>query len=81
MHYVYVLKNKDGKLYTGYTADLRRRVKEHNNGESISTKAYIPWKLEYYEACESKTDALLREKYLKSSWGKRYLKNRLRHSA
>ena len=80
MHYVYVLRNTAGKLYTGCTEDLRRRFAEHNNRKVISTKAFAPWKLVYYEVCESKKDALLRERYLKSAWGKRYLKGRLRHS-
>jgi putative endonuclease len=81
MQYVYVLRNAKSRLYTGYTSDLRRRFKEHNNKESISTKSFGPWKLIYYEACESKKDALIRERYLKSTWGKRYIRNRVKHSA
>ena len=78
MYYVYVLKSmKDNKLYIGYTGDLKRRVNEHNNGESISTKSRRPLKLIYYEACLSKKDALHREKYLKTTYGHRYLRNRL----
>ena len=79
MHYVYVLKSaKDGKLYTGYTNNLRERLKMHNSGEVRSTKNRLPLELTYYEACLNQQDATHREKYLKSAWGKRYIKNRLK---
>jgi putative endonuclease len=79
MFYVYVLRSlKDGKLYAGFTEDLRRRIKEHNKGQESSTKRGVPFELVYYEACQSKYDALRREKYLKTAYGKRYLKGRLR---
>jgi putative endonuclease len=81
MHYIYVLKSlKDNGLYIGSSSDLKRRIQEHQRGLSKSTKNRRPWKLIYYEASLSKTDALKREKYLKSTWGRRYLKNRLSHS-
>ncbi len=69
MYYVYVLKSqkyKTTKIYIGSTSDLVRRVKQHNNMENISTRYGIPWKLIYYEAFESKQDALNREKGLKT---------------
>ena len=79
MHYVYVLKsNKDGRLYTGCTEDLRKRFREHNDGKVTSTKDRAPFDLIYYEASLYRTDAFAREKYLKTGMGKRYLKNRLR---
>lgn len=79
MFYTYVLKSKkDGKMYTGYTDNLRRRFKEHNNGESVYTKEKGPFNLIYYEACIEQKDARSRESYLKSGKGKRYLKSRLR---
>ena len=79
MFYVYVLRSlKDGRLYTGFTEDLRRRIGEHNQSQEPSTKQRAPFELVYYEACQSKYDALRREKYLKTTYGKRYLKNRLR---
>ena len=66
MYYVYVIKSiKDKKLYTGYTCDLKRRMKEHNTGQNISTKGRAPFKLVYYEAYQSKKDAMHREKMLK----------------
>ncbi|MEK7560721.1 MAG: GIY-YIG nuclease family protein [Patescibacteria group bacterium] len=66
------------RWYIGSTGDLRKRLKQHNDGESSYTRKYCPWILLYYEACRSKDDALAREKYLKSGMGRRYLKNRLR---
>ena len=80
MFYVYVLKSlKDSNLYTGYTQDLNNRLQQHNNGEVLSTKNRKPLILVYYEACLNSQDATHREKYLKSSWGKRYLKLRLKN--
>jgi putative endonuclease len=79
MYYVYVIKNHK-QFYIGYTGDLRRRFSEHINNKSIATKNRGPWKLVYYEACLSNKDALHREKYLKTAWGKRYLKQRIKHS-
>ena len=77
-HYVYVLHSgKDDQLYTGYTNDLRRRLQEHEQGSVRSTAHRLPVKLVYYEACLSQADATKREKYLKTAWGKRYLKGRI----
>jgi putative endonuclease len=69
---------KDGKFYTGYTFDLRKRFNEHNSNKVFSTKNRGPFRLIYYEACINEDDAKAREKYLKSGMGKRYLKNRLK---
>jgi len=62
----------------GCTVDLRKRLKEHNQGLNKSTKPYRPWKLIYYEACLNKDDAKRRENYLKTSQGQRLLKRRLK---
>ncbi|OGN03958.1 MAG: hypothetical protein A2831_00105 [Candidatus Yanofskybacteria bacterium RIFCSPHIGHO2_01_FULL_44_17] len=81
MFYTYVLRSKkDDKFYTGATEDLRERFDLHNNGKILSTKGRGPFKLIYYEARSSSKDAFVREKYLKSGPGKRYLKNRLKRS-
>ena len=75
---MYVLQSeKDANFYVGYTSDLRKRLKLHNGGRVESTKDRRPLKLIYYEACISQRDALHREKYLKTAYGKRYIKNRL----
>ena len=79
MYYVYVLQSKkDKKWYTGFTADLRKRFKQHNDNESTYTKGRGPFELIYYEAYKDKIDARSREKQLKSGPGKRYLRERLK---
>jgi len=80
IYYIYILQSKkDNNFYTGYTSDLKKRLEEHNNGKVISTKHRRPLKLIYFEGCLSQKDALHREKYLKTSWGKRYIKNRMKN--
>lgn len=79
MFYVYVLKNPK-QFYVGSTKDLKERVKKHNKNLVFSTKNKGPWRLVYYEACENEKGARLREKYLKTAWGKRYLKGRIKNS-
>lgn len=79
MYYTYVIQSeKDKRFYTGFTRDLRNRLKEHNSGKVASTKNRGPFALIYYEACLNEQDAIARERYLKSGMGKRYLKNRLK---
>lgn len=80
MFYTYCLQSEKEKeeLYFGFTKDLKKRLKEHNAGDNISTKRYMPWKLIYYEACLLESDATRREKYLKTSIGRRMFKRRLR---
>jgi putative endonuclease len=78
-YYVYVLQSKkDGNNYVGYTNDLKRRILEHEKGEVKSTKNRRPLHLIYWEGCLNQNDATSREKYLKTAWGKRYIKNRLK---
>ena len=79
MFYVYILQSqKNSALYIGYTLDLKRRVKEHNQKLNFSTKRYIPWNLIYYEACTEKSDAVRREAYLKTTQGGRLIKRRIK---
>ncbi|MBI3631697.1 MAG: GIY-YIG nuclease family protein [Candidatus Staskawiczbacteria bacterium] len=79
MFYVYLLESiNKGDLYIGYTRDLIKRVKEHNQGLNFSTKRYKPWKCIYYEACVKESDAIRRENYLKTGQGFRLLKRRLK---
>ena len=79
-YYIYILKSlKDGNLYIGYTSDLKRRLEEHNLGKVDSTKNRLPVKLIYFEGCINQQDATHREKYLITSWGKRYLKERMKN--
>jgi putative endonuclease len=77
--YVYVLRSlTDHQFYVGLTRDLPSRVQQHNNGLVTSTKNRAPFEPVYWEGCLNENDAAQREKYLKSAWGKRYIKTRLR---
>lgn len=79
MFYVYILESESSnELYIGFTQDLKKRFKEHNNGQNVSTKRYLPWELVYYEACINEQDARRREKYFKTSQGRRMLKARIK---
>ncbi len=79
MHYVYVLQSQaDQQFYTGCTSDLRKRLEQHTAGKVPSTKERRPLKLIYYEASLSKDDAFHREKYLKTTYGKRYIRTRFK---
>lgn len=79
-YYVYLLQSDlDQGLYIGFTAYLRRRLAEHQQGVSISTKSRRPWRLIYYEAYLQKLDAEGREKFLKSGAGRTFLKKQLRN--
>lgn len=78
-YYVYVLQSEvDKQFYTGFTTDLKERILKHNAGEVESTKKRKPLKLVYWEGCLNQQDATAREKYLKTAWGKRYIRNRLK---
>ncbi len=78
-YYTYILRSTvDNEFYTGYTSNLLNRLEEHNAGKVPSTKKRRPLNLIYWEGCLNQQDATRREKYLKTAWGKRYLKNRLR---
>lgn len=78
MYYTYVLKSKkDRKLYVGFTKDLKKRVIEHESGLVASTKSRRPFDLVYYEACLIEEKAIKREKYFKTGFGRRFLKNRI----
>lgn len=77
-YYVYILKSlKNGSLYIGYTTDLKKRVAEHNNGESLATKPFRPYKLIFYEAFLNERDAKNREEYLKGGYGRKTIKKML----
>ena len=78
--YVYVLRSlADNQFYVGFTKNLPGRLEAHNTGRVFSTKRRTPFELVYWEGCLDQADAAVREKYLKSAWGKRYIKNRLRN--
>lgn len=77
-YYTYVLKSDvDNNLYIGYTPNLKRRLKEHFNGEVKATKHRRLLTLVYFEGCRSKESAIKREKQLKTGFGRKYIINRL----
>ena len=67
MFTVYILKSiKNSRFYIGHTADLRKRLIEHNSGKTRSTKAYAPWEIVYTEDFGTKSEAYRREMEIKS---------------
>jgi putative endonuclease len=80
MFYIYVLQSEsDDGLYIGFSTNLRRRLKEHQERKSFATSYRKPWRLIYYEAYVEEEDALGRERYLKSGGGRRFLVKQLKH--
>jgi putative endonuclease len=66
VHFVYIVKFRDGTLYTGYARDPNARAKTHNSGRGAKyTAGRRPVMLVYTEACRSLGDALRRERQLK----------------
>ena len=77
MYYTYILKSlKDSKYYYGHTADIEKRLQEHNRGKVNATKGRRPFILHYYETFETKTEAVKREIFFKSIEGYRFLKEK-----
>lgn len=79
MWYVYIIRSihfRDQE-YIGATADLRKRIAEHNAGRSAHTSKFMPWELVWYCAFPDKHRALAFEKYLKSHSGRAFAKKRL----
>lgn len=56
------------------TDNILRRFNEHNSGYERTTKPYLPFNLIYFENCRNRSEARIREKYLKSGIGKEFLK-------
>jgi putative endonuclease len=70
MYFIYIIQSqKTSKYYVGSTAEITKRLREHNSGSTRSTKHGIPWHLVYQEECASKSEALFREKKIKSYKG------------
>ena len=78
MYWVYILKDEKEEIYIGYTSNLERRIKEHQAGYTRTTRLMGKKRLIYYEAFISREDAVRREKYLKTTKGKKGLKLILR---
>ncbi|MCU0653516.1 MAG: GIY-YIG nuclease family protein [Candidatus Pacebacteria bacterium] len=81
MYYVYILLCEgDGKLYIGYTSDLKQRIESHNKGFVTATKNRRPLVLMHYEAYISSRDAKRRELFLKGGKGHEELKIQLQNT-
>lgn len=78
MHFVYIIESQiDKSHYIGYTANLKRRLKAHNQGEQKYTKGKRPYTLKWYCLFPNKKQALAFEKYLKSASGIAFSRKRL----
>lgn len=69
MYYVYILRNESGEKYSCTTQNLKKRLSEHNNGETKTTKNNGEYVIIWYCAFNEKSRAYKFEKYLKSSSG------------
>ena len=66
MNYTYIVKCSDKTFYTGWTNDLEKRIEMHNSGKGAKyTKARLPVELVYYEAFDTKEEAMSREWHIK----------------
>lgn len=77
-YFLYILKSEStNRSYIGQTSDLEKRLWEHNNGKSLSTRRKGPWKLVYYEEFATRSGALMRERYFKSVPGRLELSSKV----
>jgi len=75
MHFVYILKSLNyTKTYTGISTNIHKRLQEHNLGKNKFTKKYRPWKILFSKEVGTRLEARKKEKYLKSSAGRRWIK-------
>ena len=78
MYYAYVLKSiSHDYYYKGHCHNLNVRLLQHNSGMTKSIRPYIPFKIVYFEEFQGEREAILREKYFKTSAGRRFLKTKL----
>jgi putative endonuclease len=80
MKYVYFLQSIEhpNQTYVGLAEDLRARLKVHNNGGSLHTAKFKPWRLVTYVGFSDEVKAVAFERYMKSSSGRAFAKKRLR---
>ena len=78
MYYVYIIYSRRfDRYYTGMSVDVKQRLLTHNLGRVKSTKAFVKWELVHVERFNTREEARIREKYLKSAAGRRWRKNNL----
>jgi predicted GIY-YIG superfamily endonuclease len=80
--YTYILRSEQNpeRFYYGFSSDLKKRLKVHNQGENDSTKTGVPWTLAWYGGFESESAAIDFERYLKTASGKAFARKRLLHT-
>jgi len=77
-YFIYAIQSElDGRIYVGFTSNFEKRLLEHNNGKTKSTKGFKPWKKLYIEEVFGRVNARTKEKYYKSGIGKEFLKSLL----
>ncbi len=78
-HYVYILQSQSqsNQIYTGQTADLKKRLAEHNAGKVPHTSKFVPWRIRTAMALKDRDRALAFERYLKSGSGRAFLARHL----
>ena len=76
MYFTYVIRDRTGLRYTGHTSDLEARLVSHNSGRSRWTKQGSDWKLIHSEVFQTRSEAIIRERWLKSGVGREFI-NRL----
>jgi putative endonuclease len=81
-YYVYVLTNSENKIYIGQTNNLERRLTEHNDpdfsGTLYTKRNKGPWELVYSEEYSTRSEAIIRERQLKSYQGREFIRKYLR---
>ena len=77
-YWVYALWSEShDKIYVGFTNNLERRLSQHANGESTYTRKFRPWQCFFTEMASTKEEALKKETYYKSGWGRKRLQKEL----
>jgi putative endonuclease len=64
--FIYILRNSTGRYYIGQTSDLSQRLQRHNEGKVFWTKNRSPWEIIYSQSFQTRSEAMLEEKRLKS---------------
>jgi len=78
MYKTYVLKSlTHNTRYVGCCENLNKRINEHNKGKCKYTNGRKPWELVYFEEYETRSEAMNREKFLKSGQGRKWLDENL----
>lgn len=75
-YFVYILQSeKNSSYYVGQTNDIASRLKKHNNGEVRYTKPNRPWRLVHHEEFETRSEAISREREIKSHKKRKFIEN------